>query len=418
MNNTPSITILYHFFPPDDVVSSRLFGDFAEELVNRGWRVTVLTSNRYCCYPEKKIRETRENWRGVNVIRTRRLGLNQAGNLCRLINAATLMVGWLFQLLRMPKSDVIVVGTDPQFITVLFPFLRLLRRGKLLCHWCYDLYPEAILANSPQNKALRCIGAWARIVMKWVYKSVDLMVDIGPDMRERLQQYRRETSYATLTPWALVEPEQPQEVNLGVRSKLFGEDAVLTLLYSGNLGKAHSFEPFLELARLLREKNPRIVFCFACRGNRTDELKSAVTLEDINIHLADFADENKLRERLSSADIHLLSLREGWQGIVIPSKFFGSLAIGKPVLFAGPQNSAIARWIREFDVGMILNLENKEEITNLLLKYAEDNQQLQAQQERAFRVYHETFSKKYIMDHWDRLLRQQITRKHEDNVSA
>jgi glycosyltransferase involved in cell wall biosynthesis len=405
----PSITILYHFFPPDDVVSSRHFGDFAEELVNRGWKVTVLTSNRYCRYPEKKIREKRENWRGVTVIRTRRLGLNQAGNLCRLINAATLMVGWLFRLLRIPKSDVIVVGTDPQFIAVLFPFLRLLRRGKLLCHWCYDLYPDAIIANSPRNKVLRCVGECARIVMKWAYKSVDLMVDIGPDMRERLQQYRKEACYATLTPWALVEPEQSRKVNFEVRSKLFGEDAVLTLLYSGNLGKAHSFKPFLELARFLRRKNPKIVFCFACRGNRTNEFKYAVTPEDTNIRFAGFADENELHERLTSADIHLLSLRSEWQGIVVPSKFFGSLAVGKPLLFAGPDNSAIARWIREFDVGMILNLENKEEVANILLKYAEDNQQLQAQQEKAFRVYQEKFSKKYIMDQWNQLLRQHIT---------
>jgi glycosyltransferase involved in cell wall biosynthesis len=245
--------------------------------------------------------------------------------------------------------------------------------------------------------------------MKWAYKSVDLMVDIGPDMRERLQQYCKGASYATLTPWALVEPEQPKRVNLGVRSKLFGEDAVLTLLYSGNIGRAHSFRMFLELARLLRRENPKIVFCFACRGNRANELKYSITSEDTNIRLAGFADEDELQERLISADIHLLSLRDEWQGIVVPSKFFGSLAVGKPLLFAGPDNSAIARWIREFDVGMILNLKNKEEVANILLKYAEDNQQLQAQQERAIRVYHKRFSKKCIMDQWNQLLRQNIT---------
>ncbi len=53
---------------------------------------------------------------------------------------------------------------------------------------------------------------------------------------------------------------------------MFG-DADLTLLYSGNMGKAHDFMPFLHLARMLNRINPKIIFCFACRGNRMAELK-------------------------------------------------------------------------------------------------------------------------------------------------
>ena len=141
----------------------------------------------------------------------------------------------------------------------------------------------------------------------------------------------------------------------GVR--LFG-DASLALLYSGNMGKAHDFMPFLHLARVLNRINPKIVFCFACRGNRLDELKAAITSRDTNVRLAPFAEESELEKRLNAADIHLLSLRPEWQGIVMPSKFFGSLAVGKPVIYAGPEFSSIAGWVREFDVGFVLTEEN------------------------------------------------------------
>ena len=35
----------------------------------------------------------------------------------------------------------------------------------------------------------------------------------------------------------------------------------------------------------------------------------------------------------------------------MPSKFFASLAVGRPVLYAGPADSEIARWIAEHDLG-------------------------------------------------------------------
>lgn len=80
-----------------------------------------------------------------------------------------------------------------------------------------------------------------------------------------------------------------------------------------------------------------------------------LTKEDTNIRLAGFATEAELERRLAAADIHLISLRRGWEGIVVPSKFFGALAIGRPVLFSGPEESCIARWIADEKLGCVLD---------------------------------------------------------------
>jgi colanic acid biosynthesis glycosyl transferase WcaI len=82
---TPSAIILYHFFYPDDVVSARHFSDFAEELANRDWEVTVLTSNRYCRSRERKIAVKEEVWKGIRVIRISRPGWQQANDILRII---------------------------------------------------------------------------------------------------------------------------------------------------------------------------------------------------------------------------------------------------------------------------------------------------------------------------------------------
>src|SRR5262249_36777308 len=160
-------------------------------------------------------------------------------------------------------------------------------------------------------------------------------------MRDRLEWYGHAARKVTLVPWALDEPAEPERPDSGTRRELFGE-APLGLLYSGNFGRAHSFAEFLDLGRRLR--GSRVRLWFGVRGNRAAELRRAVGPEDENVGFAGFAPEAALGKRLAAADIHLVSLRPEWTGLVVPSKFFGSLAAGRPVLFAGSRDAAIARW--------------------------------------------------------------------------
>lgn len=397
-----SIYVLYHFFYPDDVVSAKLFSDFAEELAKRGWKVQVLTSNRYCCYPKKKIDAEEEKWKSIKIIRTYRPGWSQAGYVSRLANSIWIMIAWLGKLLTMPKADILIMGSDPQFSQLLFPVLKILGRQRFLVYWCYDLYPEALISES-SSKLIRWAAKKMAYFMKFIYKPVDLIVDIGPCMRKRFEFYKFNGSKITLTPWALIEPEEIKKADPATKYKLFG-NAKLALLYSGNMGKAHDFSLFLKLARKVYKENPEIIFCFSCRGNRFSELKSSIRPTDYNIRLVPFANEAELEQRLNSADIHLLSLKPGWEGIVVPSKFFGSLAVGKPVLYAGPEGSSIAEWISKFDVGLILTEDNLDKIAMELLELAKNPTRLHNWGRNAFEAYRRYFSKRVVMDKWDNIL--------------
>lgn len=406
LNTKPCVLVLYHFFYPDDVVSAQHFSQFSVELVRRGWEVNVLTSNRYCRYPDKKIKQKEELWNGVLIYRSSRPVWNQANNYLRILNSIWLIISWAIRLLRMPSSDVIVIGTDPQFSALLFPLLRFLKKGRVFVHWCYDLYPDAIIADGAKGVE-KIIARKITFLMKWAYRSIDCMVDIGTCMRKRLESYQHKAKSITLVPWALVEPPQISRPDPLLRRELFG-DAKLTLLYSGNMGKAHDYSIFLQLARRMYKEDAKIIFCFACRGNRFDELKNSVRPDDYNIHFAPFVNESELERRLNSADIHLLSLRPEWEGIVIPSKFFGSLAVGKPILYAGPDGTAIADWINEYNIGLVLNRENIDKCIEKLLELVQNPDQLKVWGENAYRAYHKYFSKQQIMNQWDSLLRELI----------
>jgi glycosyltransferase involved in cell wall biosynthesis len=394
------VAVLYHYFYPDDVVSARHFGEFCQGLAARGWEVEAWPCNRGC-RDESITFPFREEWDGVSIRRIWRPRLRQASGAGRILNALWMLASWCGTAIgRRPAPDVLVIGTDPVLSVLTALVVRKVRPEIRIAHWCFDLYPEGPIAEG-----MLWEDGWAarglRRLLSAAYASCDLVADLGGCMRDRLERYGHQSRKVTLVPWALAEPEAVEPADPETRRKLFGSSP-LGLLYSGNFGRAHSFREFLDLARSLQGSGAH--FCFGVRGNRENELRQAVRPEDSNVSLAGFAPESELVKRLSAADIHLVSLRPEWTGAVVPSKFFGSLAAGRPVLFAGSHEAAIARWIEEYQVGWVLDGRSPEGIAAQLRELAAAPGRLVALQQHCHQVYQQHFSRQRVMDGWHREL--------------
>ena len=137
-----------------------------------------------------------------------------------------------------------------------------------------------------------------------------------------------------------------------------------------------------------------------------DEMKANLTDDDSNIRILPFASQEELEDRLNAADIHLLSLRDDWTGIVVPSKFFGSLAAGKPVIYSGAADSCIGQWIDEFELGVRIDESDLESIGQKLVSYSRNPALLDEWKANAYRTYHAEFSRAHILDGWDEVLRR------------
>ncbi|CAM2056867.1 colanic acid biosynthesis glycosyl transferase WcaI [Desulfovibrionales bacterium] len=408
----PSVLLLYHFYPPDDVVSGQLFADLATDLVRRGWDTDVLTSNRLCHQPDSTVKPTRECRDGVSIHRTWRPPLDQSRHLSRLANAIWLFAAWSWRILRLHPYDAYIIGSDPQFSQLLFPVLRLLRPRSRIIFWCHDLFPDAIEALIFINKGNitrrgSCLSILYRITRKLLqscYCCVNVIVDLGPCMAARLAAYDHHATTATVTPWALLKSEMPLPLDPDTRHKIFGETP-LALLYSGNLGYAHDFVPFLHLAEKLANITPKAMIVFGCRGNRVHDLEATLHAASLpNVRRLDFISEVALASRLAAADFHLLSLKSGWEGIVVPSKFFGSLATGRPIIYAGPMNSAPALWIQEYNLGFILTPYNTVTIAAHLAKIIQNQAFLTAWNHHIQTIYRHHFSRKIMLDRFAALL--------------
>jgi glycosyltransferase involved in cell wall biosynthesis len=311
--------------------------------------------------------------------------------------------GWRAATTRRRRQEVVVVGTDPPFGVLSALPWRLLRPRTRIAHWCHDLYPEAAVADGLVRADSRIVRLLMRLA-RAAYRRCGLVADLGACMRRRLAEYGVGEAAVTLTPWALAEPPAVSDPDPATREALFGPDAALGLLYSGTLGRAHEYEPFLELARRLRGDG--VAVCFAGVGKRADEVRSAVTQDDTNVRFAGFAPEAELERRLTACDLHLVSLRPEWTGTVVPSKFFGALAVGRGVVFAGSPDSAIAKWITEHGVGYVLTPDTVATVAAELARLAADPAARRALQERCFAVYHRHFSRERQLELWDAALRR------------
>ena len=254
--------------------------------------------------------------------------------------------------------------------------------------------------------------------MELAYRRFDALVDIGPRMRERLAEYGSGARRETLVPWALTEVERPAPVDAATRAALFPH-AKLALLYSGTMGRAHDFKPFLRLARACRARSGgAIALSFTARGNRYDELRASIGSEDRNVGIAPFADEEALPARLAAADFHLVSLRPDWAGLVVPSKFFASLAMGRPVIYAGPADSEIARWIAAHDLGLHLTDDNVGAVADRLYGLIADPDALARWRDNALAVYRRQWARRVTNDRWDALLRELVEQRSGARLAA
>ncbi len=419
----PRVVLLYHYFYPDDVISARLFSDLAIELTQQGYDVTAMPSIR-SCHDEQLTYPKVESWQGVRIRRVWRPAWKQASNRGRLGNAFAVLVGWSWRAIWWSRNgrETVILGTDPILSVLTAIVWRVFRPRARIIHWVHDVYPQAAIADElirPHSLAARVLNRLLRIA----YRRCNVVADLGPCMRavmsealgittsKQVSPTAAKTStgtilspsgvQVTLPPWSLVEPNCVPLAKPEVRSDLFGA-AMLGLLYSGNLGRGHLFEPFLQLARNFSTEE--ISLCFAGRGVRFEDLKRSLTSEDKNIRLLGFASESQLEERLAAADVHLVSLKPAWTGSVIPSKFFGSLASGRPVLFAGSSDSSLAIWIREFGVGWVLDDSDFQAVVDAMKEYARDPIARSTMNNHCFEVYQERFSKKVQLSSWVRLL--------------
>jgi colanic acid biosynthesis glycosyl transferase WcaI len=172
-------------------------------------------------------------------------------------------------------------------------------------------------------------------------------VALSPGMAARLAAQRVPRERLAVIPnWAdgeLIRPLAPQDNPLRAA---WGLGTRFVIGYSGNLGWAHAVDPLIELMTLL-EDEPGLVFLFIGAGSGYRALRTAIAARRVeNVVFRPYQDRAQLPHSLTAPDVHLVTLRPEWEGLVMPSKLYGALAAGRPVVFIGDPEGDTARIVR------------------------------------------------------------------------
>jgi glycosyltransferase involved in cell wall biosynthesis len=123
-------------------------------------------------------------------------------------------------------------------------------------------------------------------------------------------------------------------------------------MYSGNLGRAHDYSAILAAMRKLRD-DTRIRWVMIGAGVGMENLRKACEAEGhLNVAFMAHVKREQLDEALSAADVHLVSLLPELEGLIVPSKLYGVLAVGRPLIYVGAKTGEIAKLMTANECGL------------------------------------------------------------------
>jgi hypothetical protein len=114
------------------------------------------------------------------------------------------------------------------------------------------------------------------------------------------------------------------------------------LLYSGNYGLAHEVDTVVEgLICHHRNGSGRFGLWLNASGQNAEAVARRLLAARIPLAYSRPVALNSLGALLAAADVHLITLRTQFSGIVLPSKIYACIESRRPILFVGPTSSDV-----------------------------------------------------------------------------
>jgi colanic acid biosynthesis glycosyl transferase WcaI len=359
------LIFINRFYWPETPATGQLLTDLAEGLAARGHEVEVITSHSGAV--ETPWTETRHGVRIRRVRSTRRAHALSAG---KVLDWGTFLVAAVWRLLLHTRRGTTVIAmTDPPLLGIGVSLASWVRDARVI-HWVQDIYPEIAIELTGHRwlaplKLLRDL-AWRR---------ADRCVTLGRDMGAILMKAGVNADRLWLIPNAAPTEvgAEPPPVSTGLRSE-WRLEGRFVVAYSGNLGRVHDLEPVLEVADRLR-KSPEIAFVFIGDGAQRPALEREAAQRQLpNVQFQPAQPRARLAESLAMGDLHLVTLRPGCEHYVFPSKFYGIIAAGRPVIYIGPVGSELAQIIIREGLGLVFARDQTAELATALRALAGDPQ--------------------------------------------
>jgi colanic acid biosynthesis glycosyl transferase WcaI len=339
------ILLFNEYYPPDASATAKMAVRVAETLAQRH-NVTVVAGRPSYdpdeFYPFAFLRRDTRN--GVVVERVGSTAYPRHRMRRRVSNYLTYLALAIPRAIAL-RPDVVLAMTDPPVAGIAGAFVAR-RLGVPFVYNIRDMYPDMALGGDIVRPGT-WVDRWEKMHRRALKQAARVIV-LGDDMRERILAkgvapervvvVRDGTSFPAFAP----ERNDPvvQELRCGFE---------FVVLHAGNLGFYGAWGTLLKAAAILSNENTGLVFI---GGGANRAALEASAANSPNVRFLPFRPVEQIPHVMMAGDLHVVTVRRGLEGVVVPSKLYSILAAGRPVLAVAASTSDAARIVVESGCGL------------------------------------------------------------------
>lgn len=397
MERKKKILFFAHYYYPDTASTGQLLKDQAEGMLDK-FEVTVI-----CVVPsyggiiEEKYKTQKyyfEELNGVKIIRVRVPEFRKTNKMSRVKNILAYFFGALGASRKAGKQDYVFTISQPPILGGLLGVLGKWQKHAKMIYCIQDFNPEQIMAvHYSENKLILKAMMMAD---KFSCRHSDLVVTVGRDLVETLKtrfKNKKVPKYTMINNWIDEKevyplPEDNERV-LAFRKK-YGLEGKFVIMYSGNIGLYYDLEKLVKVLKQFRkgytingvyEKGPKtpngreVVFAFVGAGSVLDKLVMYTKKHHFeNIIFIPYQNKQDLIYSLNAGNVHWCVNAKGIKGVSCPSKAYGIMAAGKPIIGVLENGTEIRSLIEECNCGKCCEPGDYIKIADILRWYIENSE--------------------------------------------
>ena len=399
------VLLLNQYFPPDTAATATNAALVAEALAERH-RVTVL-AGRPSYDPAERHRAylfSREEEGNLTIERVGSTAFSRTRMSGRVANYLSYLA------LAMPRAlstnpNVVLAMTDPPIEGIIGASVaRFL--GRPFVYNIRDLYPDMAVAGGILRH-----GFWSDVweeSHRRALRQAARVIVLGEDMRERIMKKGVDGARVIVIRDAVALPEISavnaeivREIRAGFR---------LVIVHAGNLGFYGAWETLIEAARTLESRGIGLVF--VGEGSMKKRLQDA-TRNCRNIRFLPFFSASEIPAVMAAGDLHVVTIKRGLEGVVVPSKLYNIFAYGRPVLAIATEKAEVTRLVQRYQCGMTADPDDPAQVVEAVQPLLQTPERLEhmSRQARGLAKTYDKFSelRKFVAVIEEAAERQQTT---------
>ncbi len=371
-----NLLIYAHYYYPDVASTGQILTELAEGLKDTFHTTVICTVPSYTGKISQYYRKHQyyfENINGVNVLRIRVPEFRKNFTLSRLYNITAYFLSAIAATFRVERQDYVFTISQPPVLGGMLGVIgKWIKKAKLIYN-IQDFNPEQVQAVDFSHNKL--VLGTMMVLDKYSCRQAQKVIVVGRDMIETLhKRFDPLPTYAYINNWIdekEILPLPRDDERVMAFKQQYGLQNKFVIMYSGNIGLYYDLLNIVKVIEKFQDK-AEVVFAFIGEGSVLDELRDYQEKRLLsNMVFIPYQDKNKLIYSLNAGDVHFVVNAKGIKGVSVPSKLYGVMAAGKPVLGILEEGAEARLIVEEAGCGISVAPGDYEAIEHLIETFIE-----------------------------------------------